>query len=64
MFAAPRYVLKDGELIIEDHEFLAEHEGRILHVAPEYDRKIEQVIEPSFWAHVAYKLRPGDRSSA
>jgi formylmethanofuran dehydrogenase subunit A len=48
MFAAPRYVLKDGELIIEDHEFRAEHEGRILHVAPEYDPKIEQVIEPFF----------------
>jgi formylmethanofuran dehydrogenase subunit A len=48
MFAAPRYVLKDGELIIEDHEFRAEHEGRILHVAPEYDRQIEQVIEPFF----------------
>jgi formylmethanofuran dehydrogenase subunit A len=48
MFAAPRYVLKDGELIIEDHEFRADHEGRILHVAPEYDREIEKVIEPFF----------------
>ncbi len=48
MFSAPRYVIKDGELIIEDHEFRADHEGRILHVAPDYDPRIEQVIEPFF----------------
>ena len=48
MFSAPRYVIKDGELIIEDHEFRADHEGRLLHVAPEYDQSIEQVIQPFF----------------
>ena len=48
MFSTPRYVIKDGEVIIEDHEFRAEHDGRILHVAPVYDRQIEQVIEPFF----------------
>jgi formylmethanofuran dehydrogenase subunit A len=48
MFSAPRYVIKDGELVIEDHEFRAEHEGRILHVAPDYDTQIVQVIEPFF----------------
>ena len=48
MFSAPRYVIKDGELIIEDHEFRAEHEGRILHVAPDFDSQIVQVIEPFF----------------
>jgi formylmethanofuran dehydrogenase subunit A len=48
MFSAPRYLIKDGELVIEDHEFRAEHEGRILHVAPGYDSAIEQVIEPFF----------------
>jgi formylmethanofuran dehydrogenase subunit A len=41
-------VIKDGELIIEDHEFRADHEGRFLHVAPEYDPKIEEVIRPFF----------------
>ena len=40
--------IKDGELVIEDHEFRADHEGRLLHVAPEYDSAIEQVIEPFF----------------
>jgi formylmethanofuran dehydrogenase subunit A len=48
MFSAPRYVIKDGELIIEDHEFRTDHAGRILHVAPEYDPAIERVIEPFF----------------
>ena len=48
MFSAPRYVIKDGELIIGDHELRADHQGRLLHVAPDYDPQIEQVIEPFF----------------
>ncbi len=48
MFSAPRYVIKDGELIIEDHEFRADHAGRLLYVAPDFDPAIEQVIEPFF----------------
>lgn len=48
MFEAPRYVIKDGELIIENHEFRRDHEGRILHVAPPYDPQIEEVIRPFF----------------
>jgi len=48
MFAAPRYVIKDGELVIEDHEFRTEHAGRVIHVAPDYDPAIEQVIQPFF----------------
>ena len=48
MFSAPRYVIKDGELIIADHEFRADHEGRLIHIAPDFDPGIEQVIEPFF----------------
>jgi formylmethanofuran dehydrogenase subunit A len=48
MFSTPRYVIKDGESVIEDHEFRADHEGRVLHVAPDYDPAIEQVIQPFF----------------
>jgi len=48
MFEAPRYVIKDGELIIEDHEFRADHAGRVLHVAPPYEAQIEEVIRPFF----------------
>lgn len=48
MFSTPRYVIKDGQLIIEDYEFRADHEGRILHVAPDYDPAIEKAIRPFF----------------
>jgi formylmethanofuran dehydrogenase subunit A len=48
MFATPRFVIKDGEPVIEDHEFRAEHPGRVFHVAPDYDPAIEQVIQPFF----------------
>ncbi|HMQ50835.1 MAG TPA: formylmethanofuran dehydrogenase subunit A [Anaerolineae bacterium] len=48
MFSAPRYVIKDGQIIIEDGEFRTDHEGRILHVAPAYDPGIESVLRPFF----------------
>ncbi|MGI9302808.1 MAG: formylmethanofuran dehydrogenase subunit A [Gammaproteobacteria bacterium] len=48
MFSAPRYVIKDGELIIEDHEIRKDHEGRVLHVEPDYDPAIEETIRPFF----------------
>jgi len=48
MFSTPRYVIKDGALVIEDHEFRSEAEGRVLHVSPDYDPGIEQVIQPFF----------------
>lgn len=48
MFEAPRYVIKDGVVIIDDHEFREDHEGRFLHVAPDYDPGIEQVLAPFF----------------
>lgn len=48
MFGAPRHVIKDGQLVIEDHEFRAHHEGRVLHVAPDHDPAIAEVIRPFF----------------
>ena len=48
MFSAPRYVLKGGELVIEDHEFRSDCEGRVLHVAPDYDPAIVERIRPFF----------------
>ena len=55
MFSAPRYVVKDGNLIIEDHEFRGDNEGRILHVSPGYDPDIEKVIKPFFESY--YSIR-------
>jgi len=48
MFAAPRYVIKDGVAVIDDHEFRNPHEGRLLHVAPDHDPGIREVIRPFF----------------
>ena len=55
MFSAPRYVVKSGELIIEDHEFRADHHGRLLHVAPKFDSEIEKIIKPFFESY--YSIR-------
>jgi formylmethanofuran dehydrogenase subunit A len=55
MFSAPRYVIKDGQLVIEDHEIRTEYEGRVLHVAPDYDPGIVEVIRPFFESY--YSIR-------
>ncbi|MGH8474080.1 MAG: formylmethanofuran dehydrogenase subunit A, partial [Gammaproteobacteria bacterium] len=48
MFSTPRYLIKDGVAVIEDHEIRCDHEGRILHAAPAYDAAIENSIKPFF----------------
>ena len=48
MFSAPRYVIKSGHMIIENHEFKTDFTGKLLHIAPEYDKKIEEVVQPFF----------------
>lgn len=48
MFSAPRYVIKSGKLIIEDHEFKQDHIGRVLHAEPDYDETIIESIRPFF----------------
>ncbi len=48
MFNAPRFVIKSGHLIIENHEFKMDYTGRLLHIAPEYDSQIEKTVQPFF----------------
>ena len=48
MFNAPRYVIKSGIPIIADHEFKEDHIGKLLHITPEYDKKIEEKVQPFF----------------
>ena len=48
MFNAPRYVLKAGRPMIEDHEFVDDCRGRLLHVEPPFDAAIEEQIRPFF----------------
>ncbi len=48
MFNAARYVVKSGELFINNHEFCSDYEGRVFHVAPQYDSAIEEKVRPFF----------------
>jgi len=48
-------VIKDGKMIIEDHEFVADHTGRLLYAQPDYDDAIEEQLKPFFDAY--YSIR-------
>jgi formylmethanofuran dehydrogenase subunit A len=48
MFAYPRYVLKGGEVVIEEGEIRKTVEGRGIVVRPDYDPKVEDFIRPLF----------------
>jgi formylmethanofuran dehydrogenase subunit A len=51
MFAYPRYVLKGGEVVVEEGEIRNEVEGRGLLVRPSYDEKIEDYLRPLFQSY-------------
>src|SRR5262245_13350742 len=48
MFAAPRYVIKDGQAVVEDGELRAAGAGRLLRVGAEYDTSIEPTLAKLF----------------
>ena len=48
MFSHPRYVIKGGEVVIEEGEIRKVVEGRGMLVHPAYDEKIEEYIRPLF----------------
>lgn len=48
MFNAPRYVIKSGVPIINNHEFVTDYTGRILHIVPSYDEQIAEKVRPFF----------------
>jgi formylmethanofuran dehydrogenase subunit A len=48
MFAYPRYVIKGGEVVIEEGELRNVVDGRGYAVRPEYDPKIEEFLRPVF----------------
>jgi formylmethanofuran dehydrogenase subunit A len=48
MFAAPRYVIKDGRAIVEDGELREAPPGRLLRAGVEYDPSIEPTLEELF----------------
>jgi len=56
MFNAPRYVIKDGITVINDHEFATDHKGKILHSKPGYNEDIAAEIEPFFEDYYSVKF--------
>src|SRR5262249_31071258 len=48
MFSYPRYVIKGGEIVIEEGEIRRVVEGKGLLVRPTYDEKITDYIRPLF----------------
>jgi formylmethanofuran dehydrogenase subunit A len=48
MFAYPRYVVKAGEIVVEEGEIRQVVEGKGLLVRPEYDPTVENYIRPLF----------------
>lgn len=56
MFNAPRYVIKAGVPIIADHEFRHDTSGRLFHIAPAYDKKIEAVVRPFFESYYSIEF--------
>jgi formylmethanofuran dehydrogenase subunit A len=67
MFATPRYVVKGGELVVDEGQLRRAPAGRRLHVRPEYDSAIERDLKAYFDRHATvsfenYPVRgiPGD----
>ena len=48
MFATPRYVIKDGRVLVEDGHIREDAYGRTLYVSPSYDPSIEPDIRKHF----------------
>jgi formylmethanofuran dehydrogenase subunit A len=57
MFELPRYVIKSGQVLVEQGEIRAEHTGKTLHVAPEYDAEVEALIREWFEQYYSIRLR-------
>jgi formylmethanofuran dehydrogenase subunit A len=60
MFATPRFVIKAGELVVEEGQLRRAPAGRRLHVRPPCDRAVEQGLRRHFDAHatVAFEHFP------
>jgi formylmethanofuran dehydrogenase subunit A len=48
MFGYPRYVIKGGEVVLEEGEIRLTPQGREFIVQPAYDEKIEEFLRPAF----------------
>jgi formylmethanofuran dehydrogenase subunit A len=57
MFEFPRYVIKSGEIIVDDGEIRRSSLGRTLYIAPDYDRDIETDIAEWFEQYYSIRFR-------
>jgi formylmethanofuran dehydrogenase subunit A len=57
MFQTPKYVIKSGQVIVENAEIRQNLIGKTLHVAPDYDRGIESDIADWFERYYSIRFR-------
>jgi formylmethanofuran dehydrogenase subunit A len=57
MFELPKYVLRSGELVVENGEIRATPEGKLLHVAPQFDEAVLPDIQQWFEEHYTIQFR-------
>jgi formylmethanofuran dehydrogenase subunit A len=57
MFELPRYVIKSGEILVEDGEIRDTVIGKTLYVSPEYDADIENDIRTWFENYYSIQFR-------
>lgn len=60
MFATPRFVVKGGELVVEEGQLRRAPSGQRLHVRPDYDRSVERGVKEYFdrYATVSFENYP------
>jgi formylmethanofuran dehydrogenase subunit A len=56
MFATPRYVIKGGQVIVEEGELRETPAGDLLRVAADHDEAIERTLRPLFDEHYSVQL--------
>jgi formylmethanofuran dehydrogenase subunit A len=65
MFELPRYVIGRGKIVVEDGEIRSNAEGRLLHVAPNYDEGAIDNIREWFEKYYTIQFRnyPVDKNT-
>lgn len=57
MFELPRYVIKSGEVVVDDGEILESRNGKTLFINPSYDEGIESTIQEWFEQYYSIRFR-------
>lgn len=57
MFELPRYVIKAGQILVDEGDLRASVQGKTLHVAPGYDRDVEADIARWFERYYSIRFR-------